>query len=66
VLRECPHPHSRRHLERFEKLGAFLLLTIMDHCGILYNAYDGATDTFSPAQVPLEEVKIKVWIVDGA
>lgn len=37
----------------------------MDHCGIIYNAYDEPTGTFSPAQVPLEEVAIKVWIVDG-
>ena len=38
----------------------------MDHCGILYNAYDVASNTFSPAQVPLEEVRVKVWVVYGA
>lgn len=36
----------------------------MDHCGILYHSYDDTTDTFTAAQVPLEEVRVKVWIVD--
>src|SRR5687767_7949752 len=37
----------------------------MDHCGILYHAHDRVNGTFTAAQVPLEEVKVNVWIVDG-
>ncbi|KAJ2919282.1 hypothetical protein MD484_g1078, partial [Candolleomyces efflorescens] len=36
----------------------------MDYSGILYHTYDTTTGTFTPAQVPLEEVKVKVWIAD--
>lgn len=37
----------------------------MDHCGILYHSYDSASDTYTPAQLPLEEVRVRIWIVDG-
>ncbi|RXW17410.1 hypothetical protein EST38_g8434 [Candolleomyces aberdarensis] len=37
----------------------------MDHSGILYHSYDSASGSFTAAQVPLEEVKVKVWIADG-
>ncbi|KAJ2933576.1 hypothetical protein H1R20_g3512, partial [Candolleomyces eurysporus] len=36
----------------------------MDHSGILYHSYDSASGSFTAAQVPLEEVKVKVWIAD--
>ncbi|KAJ2933575.1 hypothetical protein H1R20_g3513, partial [Candolleomyces eurysporus] len=37
----------------------------MDHSGILYHSYDSASGSFTAAQVPLEEVKVKVWIADA-